>query len=283
MTSGRAETSAEPFFLKSATGQRFCLFHRPMGPCRGAILYVHPFAEEMNRSRRMAALQARALAVEGYAVLQLDLYGCGDSSGDFGEARWDLWKDDLDTGIAFLRKEVDQPVTLWGLRLGATLALDYARTTSTPIAAMLLWQPVLNSSTYLTQFLRLRTASALLADGASAQTGTAALRDALHAGETLEIAGYDLGPALAASLDALEPAEALAPSCPVYWLEAGTAPGQPLSPAAARVSAEWQRRGVDLDLRTVHCPPFWTTSEITVCQDWLDATSAALRVGLHER
>ena len=40
---------AEPFFLDSAHGQRFCLYHAPQGHCRGALVYVHPFAEEMNK------------------------------------------------------------------------------------------------------------------------------------------------------------------------------------------------------------------------------------------
>src|SRR5437763_1590993 len=124
MNTTRAEPSAEPFFLKSGTGQRFCLFHPPAASCRGAGLDVHPFAEEMNRSRRMAALQARALSALGYGVLQIDLYGCGDSSGDFGDAHWDLWKQDLAAGAAWLRQRLDQPITLWGLRLGALLAID---------------------------------------------------------------------------------------------------------------------------------------------------------------
>jgi alpha/beta superfamily hydrolase len=42
-------------------------------------------AEELNKSRHVAAAQARAFAAAGYSVLQIDLYGCGDSSGDFGE------------------------------------------------------------------------------------------------------------------------------------------------------------------------------------------------------
>ena len=282
MTVTPAGASAEPFFLKSGTGQRFCLFHRPVGVCRGAILYIHPFAEELNRSRRMAAMQARALAALGYGVLQIDLLGCGDSSGDFADARWDLWKQDLATGVAWLRHRIDQPITLWGLRLGATLALDYARTAPHPVAAMILWQPVLNGATYLTQFLRLRIAGALLADAGLAQTGTNDLRDALRSGETLEVGGYDLAPELAAALDTLDPVEAMAPVCPVHWLEVVNTPGQGLPPSAARVSAEWQRRGVNLDIHAVHCPPFWTTSEITVCLGWLEATAAALQAGVHE-
>jgi len=266
----------EPFFLDGAPGRRFCLFYPPAGPCRGAVLYVPPFAEEMNRSRRMAALQARALAQRGYGVLQLDLYGCGDSSGDFGDARWDIWKDDLARAAAWLDARLGQPLTLWGLRLGALLALDYARGAPRPPHAVLLWQPVSKGSAYLTQFLRLRMAGALL-DGGAAQQGTAALREALQGGETLEIAGYDLAPQLAAAIDALDPLEALAPSCPVHWFEALGGAGQALPAGAARVGAAWRERGVDLRQHGIGCPPFWTTPEITVSQDWLDASSAAMR------
>src|SRR5687768_8838655 len=79
----------EAMFLSAPHGgRRFCLLHMPSRPARALVVYVHPFAEEMNKSRRMAALQARALAASGHAVLQIDLLGCGDSSGDFGDASW---------------------------------------------------------------------------------------------------------------------------------------------------------------------------------------------------
>ena len=67
---------ADVFFLPAAGGeQRLCLFHAPSSEFRGAprskILYLHPFAEEMNKSRRMAALACRALAEAGHAVLRV--------------------------------------------------------------------------------------------------------------------------------------------------------------------------------------------------------------------
>jgi exosortase A-associated hydrolase 2 len=275
-----AGAPAEPFFLKANGGQRFCLYHPPAGPARGALLYVHPFAEELNRARRMAALQARAFAAAGHAVLQIDLAGCGDSSGDFGEARWELWKADLALAAAWLRARTDAPLRLWGLRLGALLALDYARAAAHPVAGMLLWQPVLKGSTYLTQFLRLRLAWALLADG-EAGGGTAELRAALLAGEPLEIAGYDLDPRLARALDALEPLDAFRPACPVDWIEAVTQAGAEPSPGAARAAAAWRGAGVDLRLHPVHSAPFWTTTEITESAAWLDAGTAALEARLH--
>ena len=49
--------SASPdiFFLPRNGGQRLCIYHAARGPSvRGALVYIHPWAEEMNKSRRMA-------------------------------------------------------------------------------------------------------------------------------------------------------------------------------------------------------------------------------------
>jgi exosortase A-associated hydrolase 2 len=281
MTPDRAEVDTEPFFLGSGAERRFCLFHRPAGACRGAVLYVPPFAEELNRTRRMAALGARRLAAHGHGVLQIDLFGTGDSAGDFADARWDLWKQDLDAGAAWLRARLDAPLTLWGLRLGALLALDHARTTTTPLAPMLLWQPVASGSTYLTQFLRLRTAGAMLGDDAAAQSGTKALRAALQAGETLEIAGYDLTPELARAIDALPAPDALTPPVPVHWFDVLGAPGQAPGPAAARIKTAWEGRGTQLHVHTVTGSPFWATTAVSTCPALLDATVDVLEERAH--
>ena len=281
MTPDRAEVDTAPFFLGSGADRRFCLFHRPAGTCRGAVLYVPPFAEELNRTRRMAALGARRLAAQGYGVLQVDLLGTGDSAGDFLDARWDLWKQDLDMGAAWLRARVDAPLTLWGLRLGALLALDVARTAAMPLAPMLLWQPVASGATYLTQFLRLRTANAMLGEDAAAQSGTKALRAALQAGETLEIAGYDLTPALARAIDALPAPDVLMPPVPVHWFEVLGAPGQAPGPAAARVKAAWEAHGAQLHVHTVTGAPFWATTGISTGPALLDATVDAIEERAH--
>ena len=271
---------AEAFFLKAEPGQRFCLFHPPAGACRGAVLYVPPFGEEMNKARRMAALQARALAAEGFGVLLLDLYGCGDSSGDFSEARWDIWKRDVALGQQWLRQRLGRPVSLWGLRLGALLALDYARdhppgAPQAP-ATLLLWQPVQNGATFLTQFLRLRIANDMLAEDKEKGGGTKALRDMLRAGVALEIAGYELAPTLADAIEGLDAAALLTTACPVHWFEAVPADGRPLSPGAAKVVAVWQASGVDLRTHLVTCPPFWATQEVTECAALLAATLSVL-------
>ncbi|MFN3789591.1 hydrolase 2, exosortase A system-associated [Massilia sp.] len=266
----------EPFFLRVDGGERFCLFHPPLAACRGALLYVHPFAEELNRSRRQAALQARALAASGYGVLQVDLHGCGDSSGDFVDARWNGWKRDLEAAAAWLDARLGQPLTLLGLRLGAALALDFARTSDTPPAAIVLWQPVLGGQGFMTQFLRTRIAADMLAGG-DTRSGTAALRATLARGETLEVAGYEVHPELVRAVDALDDT-ALAPrGLPVYWFELAATSGRPPSSAATNTARLWRALGVQLQLRQVLGPQFWATPEISICPDLVAATCEALK------
>ncbi|MFB9243740.1 hydrolase 2, exosortase A system-associated [Massilia antarctica] len=291
MTAHPKPPGAEPFFLQTDLGQRFCLFHPPAGPhCHGAVLYVHPFGDEMNKARRMAALQARALAAQGYGVLQLDLYGCGDSSGEFAEARWDIWKDDLAAGCAWLSARLSAPLSLWGLRLGALLALDYAHDNAQharhPLAQLVLWQPVQNGATFLTQFLRLLTANAMLAEGGDTKksdksTGTAALRATLLGGEMLEVAGYDIAPALAVAIDSKDAARLAPLTCPVHWMETSAAAERPLTPAVLRLAEAWRAAGVDLHLQQVSCTPFWSTQEIAESPELLAATSALFQGAPH--
>ena len=117
---GDTSKGATPFFLPGRAGNLFTLYHRPAAPacCRGGVLYVHPFANEMNYTRRAAALLARALAGRGWGVLQVDLFGCGDSDGDFRDASWATLEYDLTNAFGWLQAPVGGPVGLVGIRLG---------------------------------------------------------------------------------------------------------------------------------------------------------------------
>jgi exosortase A-associated hydrolase 1/exosortase A-associated hydrolase 2 len=213
------------------------------------------------------------------AVLQIDLHGCGDSAGDFGDASWDGWKRDTAAAAAWLRARIGGPVGLWGLRLGALLALDCARDPAIAPDRLLLWQPVTNGASYLTQFLRLRLAGDLLQEkgekaGAGEKSGgTDALRAQLRAGESLEVAGYRLAPALALAIDTLDGAK-IAPPCPVHWCELTAARERPLPPAGARVAAAWREQGTKVDVHLAQGPQFWSTPEIEEAPALVDTTAA---------
>ena len=266
------------FFLPAESGRRFCIYHpgAPDGAGPG-IAYAHPFGEEMNKARRMAALQSRRLAAAGYAVLQIDLFGCGDSSGAFSDARWETWKEDLRLGLAWLRSRVRGPLWLWGLRLGATLAADVARDPELGIEQILMWQPVVNGESFLTQFLRVRLAAEMLADGA-AQTGVRELRESLRRGAPLEIAGYELHPRLADDIEALRLADLVPAVKRAHCLEVSAGAGPGLSPASRRALDAWRATGLDVRNAAVTGEPFWTTLEITECEALLAATDDAAKV-----
>lgn len=254
-----------PFFLSAAVGARYCLHHVANTDVaeRGAIVYVHPFAEELNKSRRMAALQSRALAHAGFHVLQIDLYGCGDSSGDFGDARWEIWHDDVALAADWLRQSCPGPLYLWGLRLGALLALDCAAIQRPD--GVILWQPVVSGQAHLHQFARLQSAARLF--GAPAP----------DAG-THEIAGYTIDPALARTLREQQAAP-LPPPCPVLWLElAPLAPEGPpaLQPTSQLVIERWRAAGASVQAVAVRDQPFWNSVEIIEAPALLAATLAAV-------
>lgn len=273
MSGSGSRTPFDAFFLPAGGGERLCIFHPAIGAPLGSVLYVHPFAEEMNKSRRMAAQQARAFAARGYNVLQIDLFGCGDSSGDFGEARWALWKDDVRVAHHWLRGHAEGPVHLWGLRLGALLAADCARERDASFASLLMWQPLISGVQFMTQFLRLRLTSEMLS-GTAASNGTEQLRAQLVAGRTLEIAGYELAPELALAIERLDLASLVVSNVPAQWFEVN-AGGKP-SPALRRAAQAWSTAGAEVDLRAVRGEPFWNSIEISECPELIVATLDAL-------
>ncbi|MDB5991348.1 MAG: hydrolase 2, exosortase system-associated [Herbaspirillum sp.] len=269
--------SATPFFLQAVSGKRFCIYHAPHPKiaCRGAFVYVHPFADEMNRSRRMAALQARAFAELGYGVLSIDLFGCGDSSGETGDASWDAWKSDLELAVRWLGDRLPVPVGLWGLRLGALLALDFIYGNPGRIGSLIAWNPIVSGKSFMTQFLRLRLGSDIVGDGKTASgKGTNALRDALNSGQTLEIAGYDISPALGLPIDALDAATLPPRMIPVHWFEIVRAADSTLPATQADVAEQWRREGVQLHLHTIPGLPFWATPELSTSPELLSMTCA---------
>lgn len=248
------------FFLDSTKGRRFALLTEPSGACRGALLYLHPFAEEMNKSRRMAALGARAFAEHGWTVLQLDHFGCGESSGDFSNVDWQDWIDDVEAGYEWLRADGHPAPALWSLRAGSLLASDWLARRGTGVA-LLLWQPVANGKQHLTQFLRLRAAADMAGD-ADARATIGRLRAEIGAGKTVEVAGYGISPALAAGLEGATLSLPAGFQGPVAVLEVVAGERTAPSPGLAASVAKWRDADVSVSLEVVPGAAFWQTQEI---------------------
>jgi exosortase A-associated hydrolase 2 len=280
----------EAFFLpidEGRNGQRFCLFHPAQGEVtKGSILYIHPFAEEMNKSRRMAALQAQALAQAGFAVLQFDLLGCGDSSGDFSDATWQGWVDDVVQGCRWLQGRSrshppgapatdGQSLWLWGLRAGCLLAVDAANQLNEP-CNFLFWQPPSSGKPLLQQFLRLKVAGDML-DG-RAKGVMEGMRQQLAGGSAVEIAGYLLSAGLASGMEQslLSPPAGQSQARRLEWLELFARENASLSPASTKTIAQWRQAGYDARSQIVNGPSFWQTTEIEDAPALVAATVAAV-------
>ena len=275
------------FFHPAAHGgQRLYLHHRPAAgtPERGALLYVHPWAEEMNKSRRMAALAARALAREGWVVLQLDLKGCGDSSGGFADTSWDDWVQDATAALHWLHQQHGTlPLWLWGLRSGALVCAAAARALALDVH-LLFWQPVHQGRQVLQQFLRLKAASQLAHGGGKAIVDAA--RTELNAGRCVNIAGYELGPALAHGLEAAlltAPEAAAANARQLLWVEIDSQPAPALSPAAQAALPRWRAAGWHTTALATGGAAFWQTTEIETVPSLVDITLQALNTAAAPR
>lgn len=275
-------SAAQAFFLDTNNGRRFCLFHSASKnvECRGAVLYVAPFGEEMNKARRMLALQAKNLAQHGFAVLILDLYGCGDSDGEIKDASWAQWKEDLDVAFSWLRQQCDVPISLLGLRLGALLALDFIRDGRNQVHQVALWQPVLNGQQFLTQFFRLKLANEFLSGSNEQSGGTQAIRQQLNTGEIVEIAGYEISSKLSTTIDALNLTDFVSVKLPIYWFEIQHDANASLAPAKQKIIDFWRQHQSDIQLEQVSGPDFWMTQEIAVCNELIERTTRLFNQGL---
>lgn len=261
-----------PLLIDGSRGPLVAFYYAPregVAPI-GDLLVVPPFGEEMNRCRAMVALQARQLAEIGAGTLVLDPYGTGDSAGEHADATWAQWRADLGRGIDWLERCGHGCVALWGLRLGAAMAAQLAHEHPS-VPRLLLWQPVFDGKQFYTQFLRIRIAAELNLPDRTKSTGE--LRQKSAAGETIEVSGYEIGPTLAAELDALTvDRAAFAPPRHCDWFEVRTeSEEQTLLPASARLVELLRGEGAVVESAVVCGPPFWQVHERELAPQLVEA------------
>lgn len=265
----------QPTFLPAVRGQLFATLFAAESRSERAILLLPPFAEEMNKCRPMLAAQARRLAQHGTDVLIVDLFGTGDSEGEFAQARWEGWLEDLLTARAWLRARGAAQIDLWAVRGGALFVSGVAGSMAAPDSHLLLWHPFATGRQLATQLFRLRIAAEAARSGP--QTADA-LRTLLKERGTLEIAGYEIAQPLLEALESQTLQAGLAHSWKsVTWLDVvAGASAEPL-PATARLLEPLRTRGIRLEHTNVVGEPFWGTPEIARIPALLEATERMYR------
>jgi len=221
----------------------------------------------------MVTLQALEFSRQGYGVLVIDLYGTGDSYGDFSESSWDLWKQNIEDACTWLTSQNTETISLWGLRMGALLAADFAASATLQFENMIMWQPILSGETMIMQFLRLRVASAMLNDNVENES-TSVLRKKLSTGQPVEVAGYQLMPELVNPLMTVRLNKlTIWPFKNVFVFEVASQAGKQESAANKNLTAKLNESGVAVKSETVIGPQFWSTQEISEAPELLAKTS----------
>lgn len=206
----------------------------------------------------MCARFARLLAAEGWRVVRLDLYGCGDSAGEFRDASWERWVEDLRTEARLIGAE-GGPSWLWCVRAGALFAPQVLE--MMPTANLLLWQPVPKGATHLQQFLRQSMAAQLFGQG-KRSVAELAPAQRLATGETIEVGGYELSPAVASGLQAAVLLPADGRGRHAAWLDVASGQDAGVSPATLRASEVLRANDWQVEVGQVAGAPFWQSVEV---------------------
>lgn len=265
-----------PFFLEHCPRPLFIIRYdaSPDTVFRGDVLHLPAFGEEMNKSRAIVALQARTLAQMGYRVLVPDYSGTGDSAGEFGEASWEHWLEDMRCCLAYLQAQGAGPVTLWGLRLGALMGVELASDARLEISRLLLWNPVLQGELFMQQFLRLRLASSMMSGDGKEKVSD--LKQRLSDEGILEVAGYELSAAMFNEVCARKAREMVLPAnLEVFWADVALAV-KPLPAPAQSLVDSWQEGGLTVGIEQIQASPFWATQEIARADELVKKTTAWL-------
>lgn len=272
-----------PDFIDSPNGRLCTIEYLPDSDCdrQHTVVFIPPFAEEMNRSRRMIADQARALAATGFRTVFGDLYGTGDSEGDFSQATFSIWCDNVSLFIKRAAEVTGDSVSVIAIRFGALLLFRGMDRTSINAENIVLWQPCTSGSTYLRQFLRMRIAAGLANDGADRET-VSQLTKLLAAERLVEVAGYGLSASLAGSIESSRLEVLNTRELPlIHWFEVATSPEIALSAPSTIEIQRLESQGARIDAATILGDQFWSTAEITTAPKLIDATTSALVGAVH--
>ena len=141
-----------PFFLGNSKRRLFGVYHPPR-LSRGAeraVVLCPPFGHEYIYSHRSMARLATTLAAAGFHVLRFDYFGTGDSGGEARDVTLAGCRADIDMAIEeLLDMSGADRVSLVGLRLGATLAVEVAASDPQRIDRVVLWDPVIEGEEYV--------------------------------------------------------------------------------------------------------------------------------------
>ena len=268
-------STLKPAFIDGQQGKLFVLLRRPVDHDSVACaLIVPPFAEEMNKTRQLFTMVAQGLAARGIASVLPDLFGTGDSAGEFRHGDWRAWQDDLVKAAAWAESQGCRVSSLLSARLGCILGAETAARLPAPVERTVFWQPVLEGERFMTQFLRMRVAASMMEDR---KETVGELREHLRNGQSLEVAGYELSPTLVAQVDGARLVPWLGDHLGrVHWVEVVRGEEGALSAPSRQVIEDARSTLRSMESHAIPGEPYWSATEIVRIPALVERTVDAL-------
>lgn len=222
------------------------------------------FAEEMNRTRSFASRIAWQLAGSGFCVLQPDLSGAGDSTGEFSNATWDNWVSELYRASRWLAEQ-SEPLNVVTVRAGSLFLPGLVKREPALFEKICMVEPFISGQECAAEFLQLRVARSMFE---GTKESIAWLTGELNKGVTLEIAGYELSPDLHRSLClcSIEQLDA-AMSGSGFVVGCGRSEDNKRNTKIKALVDKWKAGGLSVDYKYVGTDPFWSQELPTVPQE----------------
>jgi uncharacterized protein len=157
------------------------------------VLLCNPFGQEAIRCHRLFRVLGDRLARSGFDVFRFDYFATGDSDGDDVEGDVDVWVEDVKrANEEVLRLSGHGGCSWFGLRLGATMAALASINVSPPPKRLVLWDPVIDGTAYLSELARAHRAELKFLHGTSINKPARRLADESGADTTSEALGFPL-------------------------------------------------------------------------------------------
>ncbi len=237
-----------------------------------AVVFVPPFAEELNRSKRMFVLCARQLASAGVESVCFDYVGTGDSHGDWGSFDLADWEANLIGVCEYLHDLGVKDISLVALRFGALVAANVIAAGDIRVNKCVFWDPVENGEVYIRQLIRLKIAAAMAEQAQKIST-----KDVLASIEEhgfVEIAGYSLTGPLIDSIKATKLAdtiETVSDLTKLHWISL-SGKNQTSEHSTLPVSVP-SKLADQVSMHRVNDTRFWMQQEVTIAPILLQQTT----------
>jgi pimeloyl-ACP methyl ester carboxylesterase len=143
-----------PYFFGTSQRRLFGIYSaaHSAGTVQGrrAVVICNPWGPEYLYAHRSLRYLANALCENGIHAFRFDYFGTGDSAGDAEDVTLSGGRDDIQAAVQELQDTTGvSRISLIGLRLGATMVAQVARSCSEQLDRLVLWEPIVSGAAYV--------------------------------------------------------------------------------------------------------------------------------------